>query len=83
MNEEFIELDDKSRILKSPKLKALYALLPKVALSKKDLGIAINKLKDELEAKVKEDSKKHSSSKLKSIDVTAPFDVNASSTRFY
>lgn len=83
LNEEFIKLDDKSRVLKSPKLKALYALLPKVAAEhKKELGLAINKLKDELDAKVKDESKKYSSSKLKSIDVTAPFDVNAKLPEF-
>lgn len=83
LDEEFIKLEDKSRILRSLKLKDLYALLQKAEPDqKKELGLAINKLKNDLQKKVLEASKENPSLKIQSIDITAPFDVNSKSPSF-
>ncbi len=74
---EFKNLDDKTRILKSDHLKKLYALLPKVpAEQKRELGLAINDLKKEVESWLKDDNEKKVED-LRPIDLTAPFDINA------
>lgn len=73
---ELKSLDDKSRILKSPTLRSLYALLPTVpAEQKKELGQAINQLKESLQLKVAVEV--GASSTKEPIDVTAPFDTNS------
>jgi len=79
---EFKNLDDKSRILKSEALKSLYALLPKVSSDqKKDLGLAINDLKKELESQILKfrqlADQDTSSQKPHNLDITAPFDINS------
>lgn len=79
---EFKKSGDSSRILKSDTLKSLYALLPKASLSqKKELGIAINNLKKEIEAWGDSTTDKASINK-KDIDLTAPFDINAKPPKF-
>ncbi len=95
IEQEFNSLEDKSRILKSVQLKFLVSLIPKVSDSdKKELGQAINKLKSELKLKVKniEDSQdfqdslasgaSQNSQSSTPLDITAPFDVNASMPQF-
>ncbi len=80
---ELKSLDDKPHILKSPTLKSLYALLPKVpADQKKDLGLAINKLKAELEAQVAKEGKGDEPDSRQYIDITAPFDINSKRPEF-
>lgn len=82
LDAELTSLDDKSRILKSDTLKSLYALLPTVPVDqKKDLGQAINSLKNDLESKIQDSSTDVKSSK-KPLDITAPFDVNSKLPEF-
>lgn len=82
LDAELTGLDDKSRILKSDVLKSLYSLLPKVpAEEKKELGQAINNLKNELETKLEASSSK-SSIIVDALDITAPFDVNSKPPEF-
>lgn len=79
---EFKDSGDISRVLKSDTLKSLYALLPKASLSKKkELGIAINNLKKEIESWADSGSDKETTDK-KEIDLTAPFDINAKPPKF-
>lgn len=82
LDAELTSLDDKSRILKSDTLKSLYALLPTVPVDqKKDLGQAINSLKNDLESKIQDSSTDEKSSN-KPLDITAPFDVNSKLPEF-
>ena len=85
IEQEFDSLDDndKPRILKSDHLKSLVSLIPKVANDqKKELGQAINKLKSELEVKIKDLQASLKAEELKPLDITAPFDVNSSLPQF-
>lgn len=80
---EFKDLADKSRILKSPTLKSLYSLLPDVSKDqKRDLGIEINKLKDELNSWVQDHKPKSEILQSEKLDVTAPFDINTKLPNF-
>ncbi len=72
------ELDNKTEILKSVELKALYSEITTLpAEDRGSFGKEINKLKAELEQLVAEHADK--AEKLQPIDVTAPFDVNVES----
>ena len=85
IEQEFDSLDDndKSRILRSDQLKYLVSLIPKVANHhKKELGQAINKLKSDLELKIKSSQDSLKLEELKPLDITAPFDVNSKLPQF-
>lgn len=80
---ELKSLDDKTHIRKSSVFKTLYALLPKVpADQKKDLGLAINKLKTELESQILKEAQPDQSNSFQAIDITAPFDINSDKPEF-
>ncbi len=70
-------LETKSDILKSPELKQLFSKIPSLPPEERGaFGQAINQLSNELKEKVAADA--HAANELPTIDVTAPFDVNAS-----
>ncbi len=75
LQKEFEELDDKSKILKSNQLKALYAQIPLLDPSERSIfGKELNQLKNQLQAQV-EKSTQHNVV-IEPIDVTAPFAEN-------
>lgn len=75
--ERYVQLDTKADILKAPELKELYAKIPSLEASERAaFGQAINALHRELKAKVANEVVDNE--QLSSIDVTAPFDINAS-----
>lgn len=70
-------LDDKKQILKSPELRELYGEIKNQPEEKRaEFGQAVNALKQELE-EIISSSISSKNSDLRSIDVTAPMDVNA------
>ena len=70
-------LEDKAAILRAPELKQLYGEIRNQSENeRREFGAAVNALKEELQAKVSESTE--SADSLPPIDVTAPFDVNAS-----
>jgi phenylalanyl-tRNA synthetase alpha chain len=76
LKKRFKELENKSDILKSPELKTLYSDIPTLEASERAaFGQQINSLKQELEAMVADSEE--TSEVVTAIDVTAPFDVNA------
>lgn len=76
--ERYASLEKKSDILKAPELKDLFARIPTLEPRERaGFGQAINELSLELKALVAAESADEK--KLKSIDVTAPFDVNQAS----
>lgn len=76
----FEELENKSDILKSIELKALYAEIPTLpAEQRAGFGKEINQLKVELEQLITEQQARVGN--LASIDVTAPFDVNVGDSK--
>lgn len=75
--QRFDTLENKADILKSPELKMLFAEIPKLDPSERaEFGQSINQLSQELKQKVAEASVETIT--LAPIDVTAPFDINAS-----
>jgi phenylalanyl-tRNA synthetase alpha chain len=82
LKERFESLEDKRAILRAPELGALYEQLKTLPAgqARADFGKEVNRLKNELEAMVRE-SQVPDSSKLPPIDVTAPFDVNTPADR--
>lgn len=69
-------LDDKASILRAPELKELFvAIKTQPASDRAAYGQAVNALKVELEQKISEASEAEVT--LHPIDVTAPFDINA------
>jgi phenylalanyl-tRNA synthetase alpha chain len=71
----FVELADKTMILKAVELKALYAEIPTLPLEERStFGQEVNALRAELEAMVV--SHHEQAEALPPIDVTAPFDAN-------
>lgn len=69
------KLDNKADILKAVEIKALYAEIPQLKPAERaQFGKEVNELKNELESLVS--SLQSPVSKLQSIDVTAPFDIN-------
>jgi phenylalanyl-tRNA synthetase alpha chain len=75
LQKRFSELEDKSQILKSVELRALYAEIPTLKPEERGaFGKEINELRSELEKMVEE--KQEADSALPPIDVTAPFDIN-------
>lgn len=80
--ERYKTLENKAEILKAPELKNLYAEIPKLPPAERgDFGKAVNALKVEFEDLLHESSA-GPALKLKSIDVTAPFDINAEKPKF-
>ena len=79
LNERFASLETKSDILKAPELKGLYAEIPKLSPEQRGaFGQAVNILKVELETMVASAEASTKTASLSPIDVTAPFDINAS-----
>ena len=75
LKQRFVELKNKSDILRDPDLKELYAQIPIVPDNERALfGQSINSLRKELENMV--ESQKISDEVLLPIDVTAPYDIN-------
>lgn len=73
-------LEDKAAILRAPELKALYgAIREQPESERREFGAAVNTLKEELQAKIAESA--DAADILPPIDVTAPFDVNATRPR--
>lgn len=73
---QFETLANKSDILKSPDIKALFAQIPTIPKENRaEFGKELNTLRKELERLVDE-SQETATEKLAPIDVTAPFDVN-------
>lgn len=74
------ETEDKSSVLKSQELKALYAEIPLLpAEERADFGRQLNELKAELVRLYEEAGKPNAT--LPPIDITAPFDVNTTDSR--
>lgn len=74
--ERIDELEDKQSILKAPELKVLFGKLPHLpADQKSSFGKELNALRSELQARVEQDV--DAALSLPKIDVTAPFDTNA------
>ncbi|MEO5498981.1 MAG: phenylalanine--tRNA ligase subunit alpha, partial [Candidatus Saccharimonadales bacterium] len=74
--DRFETIENKADILKAPELRALFAQIPKLEPSERSVyGQAINELYKELKEKVA--AQTDIAEKLEPIDVTAPFDVNA------
>ena len=76
---QYDTLDEKSAILRAPEFKELFAAIKDQPESERQhFGAAVNALKQEFTGKVAADKAKAVSAALPDIDVTAPFDVNAS-----
>lgn len=75
----FETLEHKADILKATELKGLYAEIPKLPADQRGaFGQAVNALKVEFEEQVSQATDLESQISLAPIDVTAPFDINAS-----
>ncbi len=75
LKSRFVELTQKTDILKAVELRALYGEIPTLPPEERGtFGKELNELKNELQALV--DAHKDQAEALPSIDVTAPFDVN-------
>lgn len=75
--QRFDSLTQKSDILKAPELKALYAEIPRLPADERGaFGKAVNELKVECEELVRK-FESAIVTELPAIDVTAPFDINA------
>ena len=75
LKKRFVELPQKSDILKSVELKALYAEIPQLPEEQRaSFGQEINALRAELQEMV--DAAGDAEEALPPIDVTAPFDIN-------
>lgn len=71
-------LENKADILRSPELKKLYAEIPKQPADQRGaFGQAVNAFKLELEDLVSRNQDLNDANAVSAIDVTAPFDVNA------
>lgn len=81
LHEQLKTVGSKADVLKSPEMKALYAQIPTLDKAHRAaFGKELNELRSELERLVLE-SEDPASDKLAPIDVTAPFDVNTSSSK--
>lgn len=75
---EVVATDTPRSLLRSKKLKELYAEIPKLAPDQRsDFGQKINQLKAELEAAIEAREVELARVELAPIDVTAPMDLNA------
>lgn len=73
------ELDIPRDVLKSREIKELYATIPALSPAERAAyGQAINALKQDLEAAIAEREAAKEAAAVQSLDVTAPWDVNAS-----
>ena len=76
--ERFAALELKSDILKAKELRELYGEIPKLPVEERGaFGQAVNVLRIELETMVRDAEASAESASLSSVDVTAPFDINA------
>lgn len=76
------KLDNKADILKAVELKALYNEIPTLPSDQRaEFGKEINQLKAELEKFIEEQALTSHLKPLTAIDVTAPFDLNASADK--
>lgn len=79
LKSQVAHLKDKRLILRAPELRDLYAKIKDVPVEqRREYGQAVNALKQELEALVEKHESEAEVHDIKPIDVTAPFDVNAS-----
>lgn len=77
--DRFAGLGQKSDILKAKELRELYSEIPRLSPEQRSsFGQAVNVLKNELEAMVGAAEANMETENLVPVDVTAPFDVNAS-----
>lgn len=80
LRDKINSLNEPSQILKDKRLKELYSLIPKQENENKArFGSEVNMLKDELQDLVDEKDSNAEMAMREDIDVTAPFDDNASS----
>lgn len=78
LSDRFKTLEQKSGILKAKELKDLYSEIVHLPFEQRSaFGQAVNRLKSEFEAMVREAEANTETENLSPIDVTAPFDVNA------
>ena len=71
--------DDPRAVLRAPELKQLYAVLPTLPPEERGVyGKAVNELKQALDAAVTDRDAMLESAKIAPLDVTAPWDINAS-----
>lgn len=71
--------DDPRAVLRAPELKQLYAVLPTLPPEERGAyGKAVNELKQALDAAVTDRDAMLESAKVGPLDVTAPWDINAS-----
>ena len=77
LKEKFEKLADKRAILRAPELGALYERIKELPAgdARASFGKEVNSLKNELEELVRE--QKTTDTKLKPIDLSAPFDINS------
>lgn len=76
LKQRFAGLEQKADILKAVELRALYAEIPQLpAEERAGFGKELNDLRGELQALV--DAHQEQAEALASIDITAPFDINA------
>lgn len=79
LSDRFGALEHKPDILKAKELRELYGEIPILPAEERGaFGQAVNHLKSEFEAMVHEAEASQATENLAAIDVTAPFDVNAS-----
>jgi phenylalanyl-tRNA synthetase alpha chain len=76
---QYDTLDDKAAILRAPEFKELFAAIKDQPDSdRQHFGAAVNSLKQEFVGRIAADNAKTVADSRPPIDVTAPFDVNAS-----
>lgn len=77
LEKKFAKLDDKSAILRDPKLKSLLEGIKNVEPEKRgEYGKAVNDLKMTIQSWVNESNGSESESKIETLDITAPWDIN-------
>lgn len=76
--EEIKNANDPAVVLKSPKIKNLYKLIPTLNAQEKAIfGAEVNKLKNEIQDLVNEKLAQIEDSEIEEIDVTAPYALNS------
>lgn len=72
--EELSQLSDPTAILKSPKIKELYKIIPTLPNEQKGLfGAKVNDLKNEIQARVEEILAEKENNSVEKLDISAPF----------
>lgn len=81
--EKYAVLENKADILKAKELRGLYGEIPTLAPEERGaFGQAANALKNEFEQMVADDEAAAETENIVSVDVTAPFDINAERPSF-